>query len=133
MGVIHPNDWFGINAISKSMLEVTLRDPYTNQGPTTDSSLDDRHPASAAGDQCPPGDAWFDGEACVVAMAQKSDADLAGGWRQYNNFRFRWDKARNLLDSRWNCDSSVPQLNLFDVRLRQLSRDAKRFGRRGAL
>lgn len=68
--VIYPNDWFGINAISKSMLEVTLRDPYTNQGPTTYSSLDNMHPASAAGDQCPPGDAWFDGEACVVAMAQ---------------------------------------------------------------
>jgi len=83
--VTRPNDWFGVQDMSKAELEITLRDPWMIKSPATafssavpmaimreifptrlHSSGSDMPP----GYQCPQGESTFKGDACVVAVVR---------------------------------------------------------------
>lgn len=63
--VTTPNDWFAIQDSATNAFEVTLRDPYMHLEDM--SLLGDQRPSC---DQCPPGAAWYQGDACLIAVVR---------------------------------------------------------------
>ena len=66
-----PNDWFGVQPLARSMLEITLRDPWMKQAGHSEG--EERALAGvggSAGDQCPRGTPWYQGDACLIAVVR---------------------------------------------------------------
>ena len=74
--VLRPNDWFGIQDLAKSELEITLRDPYMKQLPSqvlgraASRLRGSGGPLDPSGDQCPPGAPFSGGGFCIVAVVR---------------------------------------------------------------
>ena len=67
-----PSDWLAIqSADTASGLEISVRDPFMSSGVAGEGVLAPPLPTTKSpGDQCPPGLAWHNGDACVVAVVR---------------------------------------------------------------
>ena len=71
--VQRPSDWFAVQDASPSTdgLQITIRDANMLGGTAGEGVLGPPFPAEPSpADQCPPGIAWHEGEACVVAVVR---------------------------------------------------------------
>jgi len=70
--VQRPHDWFGVQKASNNTgLEITLRDPFMVGAMPGEGVLGPPFPLETSpGNQCPLGQAWQDGDACVIAVVK---------------------------------------------------------------
>ena len=68
--VTKPNDWFQVQDLASSQLEITLRDPWMKQPNWARGDAGQAPLGNGPGDQCPHGSPWYQGGACVIAVVR---------------------------------------------------------------